>query len=147
LLTRNIASNFIRIFELAPGAQAMFTFGTDFEMGSDAMYESAMFHAHAQSVFGMVDAAVRLVQLGHTSGLAEALVDLGSQHFGYGVRAAHYPIVGKALIYTLEKALGEDFTKQVLSGWKQVYAVIFSGMQEGAFYQEFNDDAEPITAS
>jgi hemoglobin-like flavoprotein len=141
------SSNFLRIFEIAPGAQAMFTFGADFETGSDAMYESTMFQAHAQSVFGMVDAAVRLVQLGHTSGLADALVDLGRQHFDYGVRAAHYPIVGKALIYTLEQALQEGFTKEVLAGWKQVYAVIFSGMQEGAFYKEFSDDVATIAAA
>jgi hemoglobin-like flavoprotein len=137
------ASNLLRIFELAPGAQDMFSFGTRFEMGSDAMYASKKFHAHARSVFGMVDAAVHLVQIGETSGLADALVGLGGQHYGYGVRAAHYPIVGKALIHTLQAALGEDFTKKVLAGWKQVYAVIFSGMEEGAFYQEFSDDSEP----
>jgi hemoglobin-like flavoprotein len=125
----------------------MFSFGADLETGSEEMYNSPMFHTHAQSLFGMVDAAVRLVQLGHTSGLAEALVELGRQHYDYGVRAAHYPIVGKALIYTLEQALQEGFTKEVLAGWKQVYAVIFSGMQEGAFYKEFCDDVATIRAA
>jgi hemoglobin-like flavoprotein len=125
----------------------MFTFGAEFEMGSDAMYESAKFHAHAHSVFGMVNAAVSLVETGHTCGLAEALVNLGAKHFCYGVTAAHYPIVGEALLYTLEQALQGGFTTEVLSGWKQVYAVIFSGMQEGAFYEEFSDDVVPIAAA
>jgi hypothetical protein len=144
--TKIFACN-VRIFEIAPAAQAMFTFGAGYEMGSDAMYASAKFRAHAHSVFGMVDAAVGLVKLGETSGLAEALVNLGGKHHRYGVTAAHYPIVGQALLYTLEQALQECFTTEVLSGWKQVYAVIFSGMQEGAFYMEFSDDDLPIAAS
>jgi hemoglobin-like flavoprotein len=131
---------FFRIFEIAPGAQDAFTFGVDAEMGSEEMYKSELFQTHAKGVFQMVDAVVALVKLGQTHKLAETLVDLGKRHHQFGVRAIHYPIVGKALIHTLKTALGEEYTSQVHQGWTQVYAVIFTGMQEGAFYQECATD-------
>jgi hypothetical protein len=95
------------------------------------MYEDALFQAHAKSLFGMVDVLVRLLNSGQTSSLAGALVTLGGQHFGYGVRAAHYPIVGKALMYALEKVLQKEFTKEAKSGWKQLYTVVSTGMVSG----------------
>jgi hemoglobin-like flavoprotein len=131
---------FFRIFEIAPGAQDAFTFGVDAEVGSEEMYKSELFQTHAKGVFQMVDAVVALVKLGQTHKLAETLVDLGKRHHQFGVRAIHYPIVGKALIHTLKTALGEEYTSQVHQGWTQVYAVIFTGMQEGAFYQECATD-------
>jgi hemoglobin-like flavoprotein len=104
------------------------------------MYHSELFQVHANGVFQMVDAVVALVKLGQTHKLAETLVDLGRSHYKYGVRAIHYPIVGKALIHTLKTALGADYTSQVHQGWTQVYALIFTGMQEGAFYEDCSTD-------
>lgn len=129
-----------RIFEIAPGAQDAFTFGVDFETGSEGMYKSELFQNHANGVFQMVDAVVALMKLGQTHKLAETLVDLGRRHYQFGVRAIHYPIVGKALIHTLKTALGAEYTSQVHQGWTQVYAVIFTGMQEGSFYEECSTD-------
>jgi hemoglobin-like flavoprotein len=40
---------------------------------------------------------------------------LGARHSGYGVAAAHYAIVGEALLWTLERGLGEGFTPEVRS--------------------------------
>ena len=37
-----------------------------------------------------------------------AVQDLGKRHVGYGVKDAHYDKVGEALIWTLEKGLGDD---------------------------------------
>lgn len=127
-----------RIFEIAPGAQDMFTFGCECESGSEEMYASEEFKIHARGLFGMVDAVVRLVELGRTDALADALITLGSQHYRYGVRSAHYPIVGKALIYTLKAALKDDYTSVAHNSWTQIYSIIFTGMSEGAYYEEFN---------
>jgi ribosomal protein L17 len=131
---------FIRIFEIAPGAQDAFSFGIDYQTGSEEMYKCELFQTHATGLFQMVDAVVALVKLGQTHKLAETLVDLGKRHHQFGVRAIHYPIVGKALIHTLKTALGEEYTSEVHQGWTQVYAVIFTGMQEGAFYEECSTD-------
>jgi hemoglobin-like flavoprotein len=36
-----------------------------------------------------------------------AVKALGARHSGYGVTAAHYAIVGEALLWTLERGLGQ----------------------------------------
>ena len=42
-----------------------------------------------------------------------AVKALGERHKGYGVTAVHYAPVGAALLWTLEKGLGADFTPEV----------------------------------
>lgn len=42
-----------------------------------------------------------------------AVQDLGRKHVDYGVKDEHYQPVGEALIFTLEKGLGGDFTPEV----------------------------------
>jgi hypothetical protein len=101
------------------------------------MYENALFQAHAKSLLGMVNVLVLLLNTGRTSSLAGALVALGGQHYGYGVRAVHYPIVGKALMYTLEELLQEEFTKEARSGWKQVFTVVSTGMVSASKYERW----------
>lgn len=56
---------------------------------------------------------------------------LGERHAGYGVRNEHYDTVGRALLWTLEKRLGGDFTPEVHTAWAKVYAMIAAAMQEG----------------
>jgi hemoglobin-like flavoprotein len=57
---------------------------------------------------------------------------LGARHSGYGATVAHYAIVGEALIWTLERGLGEAFTPEVRSAWAKVYDVLAATMQAGA---------------
>jgi hemoglobin-like flavoprotein len=57
---------------------------------------------------------------------------LGARHSGYGVTEAHYAIVGEALLWTLDRGLGEGFTPEVRSAWAKVYGVIAATMQAGA---------------
>ena len=49
---------------------------------------------------------------------------LGQRHAGYGVTAEHFAPVGAALIWTLEKGLGEAFTPDVKAAWVEVYGVL-----------------------
>ena len=44
--------------------------------------------------------------------LIPAVQDLGRRHVGYGVKAEHYDTVGAALLDTLAKGLGDDFTPE-----------------------------------
>jgi hemoglobin-like flavoprotein len=64
--------------------------------------------------------------------LVPAVKALGVRHSGYSVTAAHYGIVGEALLWTLERGLGEGFTPQVRSAWAKVYDVLAATMQAGA---------------
>jgi len=46
---------------------------------------------------------------------------LGTRHVGYGVRDKDYDTVGRALLWTLRKGLGEAFTPDVEGAWSNVY--------------------------
>lgn len=127
----------------------MWRFGT--KAGDpEAMYQSPLFKAHAEGLFNTIDVAIGLAEHGELMSLSETLVDLGRKHVKYGVLSDHYTIVGQALMHTLKAALGDAFTGEVEYGWAQVYAIVSSGMEEGAFYQqiEFGDAEEtPSTAA
>ena len=56
---------------------------------------------------------------------------LGQRHAGYGVAAGHFAPVGAALIWTLEKGLGEAFTADVKAAWVEVYGVLSHAMIAG----------------
>jgi hemoglobin-like flavoprotein len=53
-----------------------------------------------------------------------AVKALGERHKGYGVTAAHYAPVGAALLWTLEKGLGSDFTPDVKAAWTETYTAL-----------------------
>ncbi|MGE5148514.1 MAG: globin domain-containing protein, partial [Rhodospirillaceae bacterium] len=49
---------------------------------------------------------------------------LGERHKGYGVTADHYAPVGAALLWTLEKGLGADFTPETKEAWTAAYTAL-----------------------
>ena len=57
---------------------------------------------------------------------------LGRRHSGYGVQDKDYGTVGKALIWTLEQGMGEDFTPEVRDAWMAAYGMIAQVMQQGS---------------
>lgn len=62
-----------------------------------------------------------------------ALTELGARHVNYGVVPAHYAIVGQALLYTLEAALGKTWKRPfVRKGWTAVYSFVSTAMIAGA---------------
>ena len=121
-----------RIFELAPAALDMFSFGHEgLAADSEALYKHPLFKRHAKGVVNMLDTAIGMLGP-DVSPLLEALKDLGARHFEYGVIPAHYPIVGEALICTLEVALGKKWTPKVKQGWTAIYGIVSTAMLEGA---------------
>ena len=60
------------------------------------------------------------------------LRDLGARHVVYGVEEGHYDTVGKAFLWTLQRALGDDFTAADSEAWATVYSLIATSMKEGA---------------
>ena len=61
-----------------------------------------------------------------------AVEDLGRRHVGYGVKDAHYDKVGEALIWTLDKGLGEAFTPPVKTAWIETYGTLAGVMKNAA---------------
>lgn len=61
---------------------------------------------------------------------------LAKKHVGYGVEASHYSAVGAALLWTLEKGLGEAWTPEVASAWTDAYGTLSNFMIGEAYGQQ-----------
>jgi len=61
--------------------------------------------------------------------LIPAVSNLGRRQMAYGVKDEHYSSVGRALIWTLERGLGADFTPEVKEAWTTLYNVLADTMK------------------
>ena len=104
-----------RLFEIAPQVRAMFP---------DDLGE--------QKKKLMTMLGTEVAGLGHLETLMPAVQALGRRHAGYGVKAQHYASVGSALLWTLEKGLGEAFTPAVKDAWATTYIVLSTTMMNAA---------------
>jgi hemoglobin-like flavoprotein len=73
-----------------------------------------------------------VVSLNKLDQLRPALRTLGARHVAYGVLEEDYDTVGSALLWTLERTLGDAFTPQLEKAWIDVYAMISADMKAGA---------------
>ena len=58
---------------------------------------------------------------------------LAKRHVGYGAVEEHYPVVGGALLWTLEKGLGEAWTPAVAAAWTAAYGTLSAFMISEAY--------------
>jgi hemoglobin-like flavoprotein len=58
--------------------------------------------------------------------------ELGRRHTIYGVQNTHYDTVGAALLWTLERGLGPDFTPEVMEAWTTLYGLLSEAMQRAS---------------
>ena len=75
--------------------------------------------------------AVVVKNLDNPEVVLPAAGSLGARHKNYGVQAEHYPLVGEALIWTLEQGLGDVFTHDVRTAWTEAYGLLADVMQAG----------------
>ena len=83
---------------------------------------------HASYMIQMLDTALNMlgpdIEL-----LTEIMVELGSKHVRYGVKADMFPHMGRALLTTLEKVLGpQKFSSQVKAAWVETYDSLSNDM-------------------
>ena len=83
-----------------------------------------------QKLIDTLTLAVR--SLNNLDVLHPALKDLGRRHRGYGVTAAHYDSVGQALLWTLERGLGPQWTPATAAAWTELHGSISAVMLRGA---------------
>jgi hemoglobin-like flavoprotein len=96
-----------RLFEIAPETRALFPADLkDQKVKLMAMLGTAVTNMHKLET------------------ILPAVKALGERHKGYGVTAAHYAPVGAALLWTLEKGLGPDFTPEVKAAWTETYTAL-----------------------
>lgn len=53
-----------------------------------------------------------IARLDRLDGLTAEIEAMAIRHTGYGVKESHYTIVGTALLWTLQKKLGKDWTEE-----------------------------------
>jgi hemoglobin-like flavoprotein len=98
---------YTRLFEIAPETRTMFPTDLTEQKGKlMAMLSTAVTNLHQLDT------------------ILPAVKALGQRHKGYGVTAEQYAPVGAALLWTLEKGLGPDFTPEVKAAWTETYTAL-----------------------
>jgi len=104
-----------KLFELDPALKGLFR--------SDMKEQG-------RKLMAMISVAV--TGLARLESIVPAVQDLGRRHAGYGVTDRHYDTVAAALVFTLEKGLGDAFTPEVKEAWVKTYGVLSSTMKDAA---------------
>ena len=105
-----------RLFEVAPGVKAMFL---------DDMTE--------QRKKLMATLAVVVGGLNNLETILPAASALAKRHVSYGAKPEHYPVVGGALLWTLEKGLGDAWTPETAAAWTAAYTTLSGYMISEAY--------------
>jgi nitric oxide dioxygenase len=105
-----------RLFEVAPAVKPLFS-------GDMAEQRRKLMATLAALVGGLSD-------LPSVLPTASALA---KRHVGYGARPEHYPVVGDALLWTLARGLGPQWTPEVAAAWTAAYATLSGFMIEQAY--------------
>ena len=71
--------------------------------------------------------------LGNLKSILPAASSLAKRHVSYGAKAEHYPVVGAALLWTLEKGLGDGWTPAVADAWTAAYGTLSGFMITEAY--------------
>jgi hemoglobin-like flavoprotein len=124
---RLVQESFRKVVPIADAAAALF-YGRLFDL--DPSLESLFkgdIVGQGRKLMQMIGVAVKgLDRIGQ---VLPALCALGARHAGYGVREKDYDTVGRALIWTLRKGLGDDFTPEAEAAWVAVYAALAGVMK------------------
>jgi len=105
-----------RLFEVAPQVRAMFP--------ADMTEQRRKL---------MATLAVVVNGLSNLESILPAASALAVRHAAYGAKAEHYPVVGSALLWTLERGLAEGWTPEVADAWRTAYGTLSGFMIEQAY--------------
>jgi hemoglobin-like flavoprotein len=105
-----------RLFEIAPQVRAMFP--------GDLTEQRKKL---------MATLAVVVNGLTNLPAILPAASALAKRHVGYGAMAEHYPVVGAALLWTLEKGLADAWTPDVAEAWTAAYGTLSGYMIAEAY--------------
>jgi hemoglobin-like flavoprotein len=127
---RVVQSTWVKVLPVKDTASQLFyerLFATDPSLR--ALFGGDM-RQQGEKLMHVIDAAVN--GLSRLEGIVAAIQELGRRHAGYGVKDHHYDTVGAALLWTLDKSLGKEFTKEARNAWATVYSILATTMQEAA---------------
>ena len=105
-----------RLFEVAPAVKALFP---------------ADLAEQRKKLMATLAAVVN--GLSNIESILPAVSALAVRHVTYGAKAEHYPVVGGALLWTLQKGLGEAWTPDVAAAWTAAYGTLSTYMISEAY--------------
>jgi hemoglobin-like flavoprotein len=105
-----------RLFEIDPTTRALF--------------KATNMAEQRQKLMQTLSVAVQ--GLDNLDALVPAIEDMGRRHRGYGVTGAHYQSVGAALLWTLERGLGNAWTPAAAAAWAELYGCLSAIMLRAA---------------
>jgi hemoglobin-like flavoprotein len=105
---------------LEPAAKEIFGFGKD---SGTKLIDSERFQRHAIYFIQMINKAIGFLGP-DIEFLTEMLMDLGAKHVIYGVKPEYFPSMGRALLHSLQDALGDEFKQQTRDAWVEVYGAM-----------------------
>lgn len=105
-----------RLFEVAPAVKAMFPVDLS-----------------EQRKKLMATLVVVVNGLSNLESILPAASALAKRHVAYGAKPEHYPVVGSALLWTLEKGLGPAWTPEVAAAWTAAYGTLSDFMIAEAY--------------
>ncbi|WP_024519996.1 globin family protein [Bradyrhizobium sp. Tv2a-2] len=105
-----------RLFEIAPPVKSMFP--------ADMTEQRKKL---------MATLAVVVNGLSNLESILPAASALAQRHVAYGAKAEHYPVVGSALLWALEKGLGDGWTADIAAAWTAAYTTLSGFMIEQAY--------------
>lgn len=105
-----------RLFEIAPEVKPLFR-GDMKEQGKKLMGTLAVVVGGLTKLDTILPAASMLAK----------------KHVAYGVKATDYTPVGAALLWTLEKGLGPDWTPELATAWTTAYTTLSGYMISEAY--------------
>src|ERR1700712_1397583 len=105
-----------RLFEVAPSVRALFP---------------ADMTEQRKKLMMMLAAVVN--GLSNLESILPAASALAKRHVGYGAKPEHYAVVGGALLWTLEKGLGDAWTNELADAWGAAYGTLSGYMIQEAY--------------
>jgi hemoglobin-like flavoprotein len=129
-----VQSSFAKVVPIADVAAGLF-YGRLFEIAPEVkpLFRSDM---REQGRKLMTTLGVVVSGLKNLDAILPAAKVLAVKHVAYGVAAAHYKPVGEALIWTLEKGLGDDFSSETRTAWLAAYGALSGVMIAEAYGAE-----------
>ncbi|MES2649116.1 MAG: globin family protein [Bacteroidota bacterium] len=103
-----------RLFEIAPEVKPMFS--------RSSMAEQS------RKLLSMLSYV--MAKLDKLDDILDEVAKLAKRHVHYGVKESHYAAVGAALLWTLEKGLGELWNEELKAAWIKTYTVLSGAMIE-----------------
>jgi nitric oxide dioxygenase len=102
-----------RLFEVAPEVRGLFKNSID-EQSKKLL----------EMLGTIVDSLDRLQEL------EPRLIELGRRHAGYGVKPEHYDLVRTALLWSIARALDNEFDAETKTAWNEMLRAVTAVMLE-----------------